>query len=332
MGSCASSTPRSVACLGGGHGLFQTLTAAKLLEPDAITAVVTVADDGGSSGRIRREMDTIPPGDLRMALAALSPDTPQGNLWEETLQHRFGGHGALAGHALGNLLLVGLSDVLGSHVQALDMLASMLRSRGRVLPVCPIPLDIEADVAGLEDDPRMMRAVRGQVAVATTPGEVRRVRVVPEQPAATPEALSAIMEADLVTLGPGSWFSSIIPHLLVPEIVEALNDTSAHRVVVLNLTSEPGETQGFSTERHIHMLRQHAPMLRLDTVLVDSSTLLSRSEREHVVRAAESIGARVEYADLTLVEDGQQGRDSVAWKSPRHDPHKLAAALAALSA
>ena len=114
--------------------------------------------------------------------------------------------------------------------------------------------------------------------------------------------------------------------------MEALNDTSAHRVVVLNLTSEPGETQGFSTERHIHMLRQHAPMLRLDTVLVDSSTLLSRSEREHVVRAAESIGARVEYADLTLVEDGQQGRDSVAWKSPRHDPHKLAAALAALSA
>ena len=190
----------SYTCLGGGHGLYQTLTAARAAGASTINAVVTVADDGGSSGRLRREMDIVPPGDLRMALAALTASDEDGSMWRETLQHRFGGHGAMAGHALGNLLITGLAERLGDTQAALDRVAAWTGSAGRVIPVCPQPLDIEAEVAGLDDDPRVLRAVRGQVAVATTPGAVRRVRLIPAQPAASAAAVRAILDADVVTI------------------------------------------------------------------------------------------------------------------------------------
>lgn len=213
-------TPRIVA-LGGGHGLYATLSAARRLTPH-VTAVVTVADDGGSSGRLRSELDVVPPGDLRMALAALASDSPHGRLWATIIQHRFGGSGALAGHPIGNLMLAGLSEVLADPVAALDELGRVLDLKGRVLPMCPLALQIEADVAGLESDPRMFRVIRGQVAVATTVGQVRRVRLLPGDPPATRQAVDAIMAADLVVLGPGSWFTSVIPHVLVPGLAAAL--------------------------------------------------------------------------------------------------------------
>jgi len=309
-----------ITSLGGGHGLFQTLVAARLSEPDSITAVVTVADDGGSSGRLRREMDIIPPGDLRMALAALASDDADAHLWTRTLQHRFGGTGALAGHAVGNILIAGLAEVLGSEQAALDKVGELTRSHGRVLPVCNQPLEIEAEVAGLDEDPRVIRPVRGQVAVATTPGTVRRVRLIPEHPEPSPLAVEAIRNASLVTLGPGSWFSSVIPHLLVPGIVDALNQTSALKAVLLNLSAEPGETQGFSSERHLHMLSQHAPSLTIDRILVDVHTIPTASERAYLDRAACTLGASVELVDVRL-EDAE-GR-----MTNRHDPAKLCATL-----
>ena len=310
----------SITSLGGGHGLFQTLRAARTLRVPEITAVVTVADDGGSSGRIRRELGQIPPGDLRMALAALACDDEEGRMWEETLQHRFGGHGALAGHAVGNLLLAGLADVLGSHVAALDTVARLTRSHGRVLPMCEQPLDIEADVSGLDDDPRIIRLVRGQVAVAATPGSVRRVRLIPGSPPGGKDALAAIAAADMVTLGPGSWFSSVIPHLLVPDIVHALATTEAMKVVVMNLTSEPGETGGFSAERHIHMLSQHAPSLRVDRIVIDEATIGSSVELKNLQRAAAGLGAEMVCTNVS--EHDEYGRST-----ERHDSAKLAAAL-----
>lgn len=170
---------RGIVALGGGHGLYATLSAARRLTP-YVTAVVTVADDGGSSGRLRSELGVVPPGDLRMALAALASDSPHGRLWATILQHRFGGSGALAGHPIGNLMLAGLSEVLADPVAALDELGRILGVKGRVLPMCPIALQIEADVSGLEADPRMFRVIRGQVAIATTPGKVRRVRLLPD--------------------------------------------------------------------------------------------------------------------------------------------------------
>ncbi|WP_198163420.1 gluconeogenesis factor YvcK family protein [Rhodococcus sp. WMMA185] len=293
----AGPTPAIVA-LGGGHGLFATLSAARRLSHD-VTAVVTVADDGGSSGRLRAELGVIPPGDLRMALAALAADDPDVRDWTETIQHRFGGIGALAGHSVGNLIFAGLTEVLGDPVAALDELARLLRINGRVLPMSPIALEIEADVQGLEADPRVSRCIRGQVAVATTPGKVRRVRLLPANPPACPDAVAAIGAADMVVLGPGSWFSSVIPHVLVPDLLEALTATRARKVLVLNLAPEPGETAGFSTERHLHILSQHAPELTVDFVVVDSGSVPPGREREHLARAAGQFRAHVIYADVS---------------------------------
>lgn len=304
----------SVVALGGGHGLYATLSAARRLSDD-VTAVVTVADDGGSSGRLRAELGVIPPGDLRMALAALAADEPDVQTWTTTMQHRFGGTGALAGHSVGNLILAGLTEVLGDTVTALDELTRVLRIRGRVLPMSPIPLAIEADVVGLEADPRVCRTIRGQVAVATTPGQVRRVRLLPPDPPATPDAVAAIERADVVLLGPGSWFTSVIPHVVVPELAAALRETAARKALILNLAPEPGETAGFSAERHLHVLAQHAPDLRVDDVVVDSESVPEGREREHLCRAAGRLGAAVDYVDVA--------RTGTA----THHPGKLAAAL-----
>ena len=303
-----------IVALGGGHGLYATLSAARRLTP-YVTAVVTVADDGGSSGRLRSELDVVPPGDLRMALAALASDSPQGQLWATIIQHRFGGDGALAGHPIGNLLLAGLNEVLADPVAALDELGRMLGLNGRVLPMCPLALQIEADVAGLDSDPRMSRVIRGQVALATTVGKVRRVRLIPRDPPATRQAVDAIMSADLVVLGPGSWFTSVIPHVLVPQLVKALDQTTARRALVLNLVSEPGETAGFSAERHIHVLAQHAPGFRVHDIIVDAAGVPGDRERDQLRRTAALLEAEVEFADVS-----RPG-------TPLHDPARLAAAL-----
>ena len=304
----------SITSLGGGHGLFATLRADRQVA-DHVTAVVTVADDGGSSGRLRRELGQIPPGDLRMALAALSADTEKGDLWEKTLQHRFGGTGALAGHAIGNLIIAGLTSVMGNEVDALDEIGRLLQIQGRVVPMSPIPLEIEAEVVGLEQDARVVRQVRGQVAVATTPGQVRRIRLIPEAPPASEEAIEAILNADLVTLGPGSWFTSVLPHLQVPGLRDALQETNATTVVVLNLVAEPGETAGFSVERHLHVLAQHAPGFTVDDIIIDAERVPSDRERDQLRRTATLLQAEVHFADVA-----RPG-------TPLHDTGKLAAVL-----
>lgn len=302
----------SVVALGGGHGLFVLLSALRRLDVD-ITAVVTVGDDGGSSGRLRRDVPGIlPPGDLRMALAALAAPGGDGQLWGRTFQHRFDGRGALAGHPVGNIVLVGLAQVLSDPVAALDAAGRMLGSCGRVLPMALEPVDIVADVVGLDEDPGAVRQIRGQVAVASTPGDVLAVHLDPAAPAACPEAVEAIRSADVVTLGPGSWFTSVMTHLMVPGLAQALVTTPAHRLVVLNLAPQPGETDGFSPEQHLDVLASHAPEMRLDTVLADRRAVRLP---QRLATAAERMGARLRLAD---VADGE---------SPRHDAAALAAAV-----
>lgn len=309
---------RSVVALGGGHGLYATLSAVRKLTSN-VTAIVTVGDDGGSSGRLRAELGVIPPGDLRMALVALAADDAERSLWAEVAQHRFGGTGALAGHSVGNLILAGLTEVVGDPVQALAALGGLLGVPGTVLPMSRVPLTIEADVSGLESDPRVVRRIRGQVAVATTPGQVRRVWLDPANPPAAVEAVDAMRDADMVVLGPGSWFTSVIPHLLVPELYVALQAATGHKVLVLNLAAEPGETAGFSAERHLHVLSQHAPDFAVDSVVVDAAAVYAPSERATLERAAARFGATVEYADVAVAG------------ACVHDPVKLAAVLAKLA-
>jgi uncharacterized cofD-like protein len=303
-----------VVALGGGHGLSASLSALRQVVKD-LTAVVTVADNGGSSGRLRREFGVLPPGDLRQALAALCGDDDWGRTWADVLQHRFHSAGEMDKHAVGNLLIVTLWELLGDHVDGLDWVGRLLGAQGRVLPMALTPLDITAVVRGAEPtQPEALSTVRGQVEVASTRGQVVAVHLEPEDPPACPEAIEAVLGADWVVLGPGSWFSSVIPHLLVPDLRDALVSTPAHTVVTVNLAPQAGETDGFSQEQHLEVLAAHAPDLVVDVVLADR---LSVGDRAALERQARALGADLVVADLAS-DDG----------SPRHDPVKLANAYA----
>ena len=305
------SGPRAVA-LGGGHGLAASLTALRQVTGD-LTAIVTVADDGGSSGRLRRDYGVLPPGDLRMALAALCGDDEWGITWSKVVQHRFGGDRELAGHAVGNLLIVALWDLLGDTVAGLDWVARLLGTGGRVLPMAAVPLDIVAEVLGADpDQPGRVSMVRGQAQCASTPGQVQSISLLPADPPAVPEAVRAVLDADWVVFGPGSWFTSVLPHLLVPELAAALRTTAARRLVVLNLVPQLGETEGFSPHKHLEVLARHAPALTVDVVLADTKAA-STGNLADLEKAAAVLGARLVMADVAAA-DG----------SAKHDPRLLA--------
>lgn len=302
----------AVAALGGGHGLFASLSALRLMS-DRLTAVVTVADDGGSSGRLRDELDVLPPGDLRMALAALCDDSEWGRTWSDLLQHRFVSGGSLDKHAMGNLMIVALWELLGDTVTGLDWVGRLLGARGRVLPMASVPLVVEADVrrdgAG---GTTALATVVGQSQVAVTEGRIEQLRLVPADPPACPEAVEAVRGADWIVLGPGSWYSSVLVHLLVPELARALHETDARVCVTLNLAAERGETQGLTATDHLEALHRHAPGLRVDAVLADPSAV---EDVDELADAAKAMGARL------LMRQVRRG-DGTA----RHDALRLAAA------
>jgi uncharacterized cofD-like protein len=304
-----------VVALGGGHGLFASLSALRRVTRQ-LTAIVTVADDGGSSGVLRRDFGVLPPGDLRMALAALCGDDAWGTTWSRVVQHRFPGASSLGGHTVGNVLIVALWELLGDTVQGLDWVGRLLGAHGRVLPMASVPLDLAAEVEGADPArPGELSTVRGQAECASTTGRVRSVSLIPADPPACPEAVAAIRDADWVVLGPGSWFTSVLPHLLVPDLAAALISTGARRLVALNLVPQPGETQGFSPHTHLEVLARHAPELRVDVVLADRDA--AGGFAAELDKAAGLLGGRLVLADLAM-RDG----------SPRHDPRRLAGALA----
>ena len=306
--------PLKVVALGGGHGLSASLSALRRVVQH-VTAIVTVADNGGSSGRLRTEFGVLPPGDLRMALAALCGDDEWGQTWARVLQHRYASSGPMHEHAVGNLLIVALWELLGDHVDGLSWVARLLGARGTVLPMSVAPIDITATVRGASPErPDALTTVRGQVEVASTAGQVVSVDLSPANPPACPEALEAVAEADWVVLGPGSWFTSVIPHLLVPELRQAVVSAPARRAVVLNLAPQSGETDGYSPEAHLEVLAGYAQDLKLDVVLADERAV---GDLESLRRTAASLGAELVVADVAA-DDG----------SPRHDPVKLANAYA----
>lgn len=225
----------------------------------------------------------------------------------------------MRGHVVGNLLIVGLWELLGDHVDALDWVGRLLGAKGRVLPMALTPMDITADVSGtVPDAPDAVITVRGQVEVATTGGVIDSIALVPPDPEVSPAVIDAIAEADWVVLGPGSWFTSVLPHLMVPELRRALVATDARLIVVLNLEEQAGETGGFGPADHLAVLAQHAPDLSVDTVLADPGTV--RTDPDHLERLHEvvdALGAR-------LVLDEVARGDGTA----RHDPARLAGAYA----
>ena len=260
-----------IVAFGGGHGLAAMLSALRNISSE-ITAVVTVADNGGSSGQLRSEFGVMPPGDLRMALSALCSDDEWGSSWAEALQHRFESSGPLNGHALGNLLLTALWNLNNDPVVGLDKVGELLRIVGRVLPMAAIPIEIEATLKPLSSG-QSGRVIRGQVEVAEAAGEVVSVRLIPDSPPVLPEVLEAIENAEWITIGPGSWYSSVLPHLLVPQIRTALANSNAQIVVFLNLDARTvkDEASALSPEVQIEFLKTHAPEVKIDYLVADNS-------------------------------------------------------------
>jgi uncharacterized cofD-like protein len=299
-----------ITAFGGGHGLGASLRALKRVPGLDVTAVVTVGDDGGSSGRLRAERGVLPPGDLRQALAALSGSDPVSVRTAALFQHRFDGHDPLAGHPVGNLVLCGLMELYPDPVVALGHAAELLRVHGRVLPMSRVPIGIEADV--LDEDGKV-EVLRGQHAVAVTHRHVEEVRILPADPPACAEAVTAIGTADWLIFGPGSWYTSVIPHLLVPDLGRAILASPARRLVILNLAAEK-ETASLTVPDHVHALTRYLPGLRADVVLADAKAVGDPGPVRH---AAESLGARLVLAPVAVPDGG-----------PRHDPAALAAALA----
>ena len=298
-----------VVALGGGHGLAATLAALRQITQE-ITAIVTVADNGGSSGRLREEFPIFPPGDLRMALTALCADDDWGRTWAQILQHRFDSDGDLNGHAMGNLLLASMWNAGDDPVVALDRVGQLLKVIGRVLPMAAVALDIE----GTFNTSTGRIVVRGQKEVATAKGHIQSLRIIPEDPPARPEALSAIADAEWITMGPGSWFSSVIPHLLVPAQLDALISSPAKKILILNLDasshSQGEEFAGSSPEQHLEFFHHYAPGLTVDYCLVDQSVV---KDEASLRTAASTLGSEIVVADIRKAPG-----------SIHHDDQKLA--------
>ena len=307
----------AVVALGGGHGLSVSLKALRNLT-DNLTAIVGVSDNGGSSGRLRTEFDVIPPGDLRMALAALCGDDAWGRTWSRIMQHRYPGEGELAGHAAGNMLITALWQETGNTVEGLDWMAALLGAHGRVLPVADEPLNLVAQIEGVDpENPSHVTEVMGQVQIERSPGIVKELDIVPDNPAGCPEAVEALAAADSIVLGPGSWYTSVLPHLLVPEIRTAICESEGNRILVLNLDPQRGDEAEAKPHSNLETWVDSFADVPLDYVLVDASSETERSELE---RLCDQLGATLITEKLARIDqDGSRMRV--------HDPLLLAAAL-----
>jgi len=271
-----------VVCLGGGHGLAATLGAMRTLT-NQVTAVVTVADNGGSSGRLRAEFNSLPPGDLRMALTALCADDEWGKSWAEIMQYRFTSQGEMDNHAVGNLLLTALWDRDTDPVKGLDRVGQLLKVVGRVLPMALEPLDIEGSFTTKNG----VEIIRGQVEVSQAIGKVNELKLIPNQPKPTPEVLIALENADWITIGPGSWLSSVMPHFLLEEQAEQIQKSKAKKIMIFNLPDKNilDEFAGFSLEAHLQLVLDHIPDLKIDVALVDKSLAQSEPRFNSLVTA-----------------------------------------------
>jgi len=308
-----------VAALGGGHGLPVVLRALKPYTAD-ITAIVTVADDGGSSGRLRRELGVLPPGDLRNNIAALADDEA---LMTQVFQYRFG-EGTLEGHSLGNLLITALASITGSMDKALVAAGHVLAIRGKVLPATLQTVTLNAE----RRTPDGIQRIEGESNIPDATGVIERVWLEPENVRAFPGTIQAILSARLIVIGPGSLFTSILPTLLIQEIAQAIRAASAPCVYVCNIATQPGETDGFAVADHVDALDRHLGDGLIKAVVCNDTypPLDSASKTRYLVlngndRARLAKGGYALYtADLTDPD-----------RSWRHDPAKLAPVLLRLA-
>jgi len=307
--------PRVVA-VGGGHGLSTLLRGLKAYT-DELTAIVTVADDGGSSGVLRQELGLPPPGDLRDCIAALADAEP---LMRLLFEYRFGRDTRLDGHSFGNLIIAALTGITGDFESAVSAASRVLAVRGRILPSTLDNVELCAEVRYGEGSSGRAGLVRGQSSIAAGPGAVERVFIQPATVKAHPEAIRALLQADLIVMGPGSLYTSVLPNLLIPGIADAIRAAEALRVYVCNVATQPSETAGYDLEAHVRALVDHVGEGICDLVVANHDvrhTLPASSGSQMVVpRWSSDLGPRLILRDLVDVE--------LPW---RHDPLKLAEVL-----
>ncbi|MGE5542084.1 MAG: gluconeogenesis factor YvcK family protein, partial [Bacillota bacterium] len=305
-----------VVVIGGGTGLSVLLRGLKEYTSN-ITAIVTVADDGGSSGRLRREIGMLPPGDVRNCLVALADTEP---LMESLFQHRFT-KGDLKGHSFGNLFLAAMTEMTGDFEEAVRQSSKVLAVRGRVLPSTLENVTLCAVVEGGE-------VVRGETSISRSGKSIERVYLDPPGPAPLPEALKAIAEADLVVIGPGSLYTSVLPNLAVPQIVAALKETRATRVYVCNVMTQPGETDGYDASRHLNAVLAALGGEGIDVVIQNSETLPETTLSRYLEQGAVPVTGEIEAQEVRVLKKPLVSMGDHA----RHDPLKLAGAVMSLKA
>ncbi|MGA0986154.1 MAG: gluconeogenesis factor YvcK family protein [Candidatus Nanopelagicales bacterium] len=290
---------------GGGHGLKASLNAL-LLTGAQVGAVVVVSDDGGSSGRIRQSYPVLPPGDIRMAFETLSQDEN----WSQLLGHRFGGVSELTAHAVGNLILLALFEKYENPQQALNEFGQLVNSQGQVFALSLEPLEIVASVNFSGE----VKEIIGQKAVASTSGEIKSIKLVPEKPIVSSEVISQIEQADLLIFGPGSWWTSVIPHFQIEPIREAISQATAKKIVVNNLTPEKGETENYQPATFLKVLKAAAGEIKFDYVINQKND----QDLTQLETAVSQLGAENLFVDVTLLTSEQNMRGLV------HDYKKLA--------
>lgn len=297
-----------VVCLGGGHGLHATLQAMRLITTD-ITAIVCVGDDGGSSGRLREEFGVLPPGDIRMALSALASEQARQRGVVELLQHRFTSEGELNGHALGNLILAAQWQREKDALKGIRSVQTIFAIDGTVIPGAKVPLNLTAEV----QDPATgaVSEVHSQREVAKASGKILSLRINPEDPPAFKEAVKAIEEADVITLGPGSWYSSLLVHMLVPDLREALHRSHARKILLMNLVAD-WETTGLDVEGQIEAFRTYSQNLTVDAILTGDQGAKDSGELDRLPPTRATVYRR---------------RVATGKNSGVHDPVRLASAL-----
>lgn len=321
--------PLRIVSIGGGTGLSTLLSGVKRFaaganrQPDAsaplvdITAVVTVSDDGGSSGRLRRDFDILPPGDIRNCMTALSEDEA---LLSQLFRFRFAGGRGLKGHSFGNLFLTAMHQITGDFAQAVKLSSEILAIRGHIFPATADNVTLEAV---LNDG----TVVRGESKISKSRRPIRRIRLHPANCTPLPDTLAALAEADLITLGPGSLYTSVVPNILVKGMAEAIEKSPAMKVYFVNLMWQPGETINFTASQHVKVIQAHAKRKLIDCVVLNSAPIAPALRRkyarakvepvQHDIDALDKLGVKIVTADLV-------SNASVAQERIRHDPAALA--------
>ena len=279
---------QKLVAIGGGTGLSTLLAGLKRLvgETDkdiwieSLSAIVTVSDDGGSSGRLRDELQMLPPGDIRNCMIALSEDS---KLMSRLFSYRFRGDGELGGHSFGNLFLAALTEVTGDFTEAIRLSSEILASKGHIYPATISDVRLAAE---LEDG----SIVRGETQISASKVPIRRLRLEPEQCLPLPEAMKAIRAADIITVGPGSLYTSILPNLLVAQVARVIGQSQATKIFVNNLMTQPGETDGYTARAHLETIRKYAPEIHFDFVVVNDRRISPEQAERYAAEGAYQIG------------------------------------------